>query len=472
MSFSIVFTPDGPIAPTYADILAWFKQQMRAIYGSDIYLDPDSQDGQMIAIFAAAVKAQNDSIIAAYLSFSPATAQGVGLSNVVKINGIRRLSASNSQVVQRVTGSVGTPITQGQVCDPNTPDIRWALPDLVEIPDAGYIDVTATCLTEGATPASPNTLTRIVTPVRGWQSTTNPNAATPGLPVEIDATLRQRQSVSTSIPALSVKGAILGAIKNLIGVGRAQIYENDTGTTDGDGIPAHSISCVVQGGDVDSIGAAIARYKTPGTGTYGSTEVTVYDPIGVPNTIKFYELDLIDIGVVTFLDALTGYVNTTGVLIQASLALWLNELVIGQDSQISKLWSPVNLTGDTATDSSGQTQQQLDVLSNTYNALSIYQARLDNMVLTAPTAAGDNTFAVADDSNYATGQNVAIQLDNGDWFKTVITNVAALVVTTLANVPVGRTAETDAVLYVAGDIIVAFNEAAQGDADNMIVEAS
>ena len=44
--------------------------------------------------------------------------------------------------------------------------------------------------------------------------------------------ITQRQSVSTAIPALSVLDAILGAIRNVIGVSRAWIYENDTGPDD------------------------------------------------------------------------------------------------------------------------------------------------------------------------------------------------------------------------------------------------
>lgn len=470
MSFGPIITTSGIVAPSYANILASLKNQMRSIYGSDIYLEPDSQDGQMLAVFATAIKAQNDSVIAAYNSFSPATAQGVGLSTVVKINGIRRLVASNSVAVARVVGQVGTLIQRGQIAD--QAGVRWALPDEVEIPNEGQIDVTATAVEAGAISASPNTLTVIVTPTRGWQSVTNPAASTPGLPVETDATLRQRQSVSTQIPALSVIGAILGAIKNIIGVGRATVYENDASAPDGDGIPGHSISAVVEGGDVDTIAAAIARYKTPGTGTYGSTSVVVQDPVGVPNQINFYELALINVAVLADIDAETGYVSPTGDLICAALALYFNDLTIGQDSQLNKLWSPVNLTGDAATDSSGLTQQELDLLSNTYNAIDIYQARTDNMILTAPAAAGDDVVAVASASNYSNGKKVAIKLDNGDYLRTTVTNVAGLNITLDDAVPVGRTALVGAMLMVSGNIVIAFNEAVEGDVDSMTVEAS
>lgn len=472
MTYAPVITPTGISAPTYAQILAALQAAARSIFGSDIDIAADTQDGQMLAIFADALQEENNAIIAAYNSFSPVTAQGVGLSSVVKINGIRRLVASNSQVLQRVTGVAGTVINNGQVADPNTTAVRWALPSVVVIPDAGFIDVTATAVDAGSTPASPATLTYIVTPVRNWQSTTNTAAATPGQPVEVDATLRQRQAVSTAIPALTVNDATLGAVKNLVGVGRATLYENDTGAADANGVPAHSIAVVVEGGDAQTIGDTIELYKTPGTGTYGTTAIPVVDPAGLPNTINFFELSLVDIGVVVFLDAETGYVSTTGDLIRGAMVSWFENLAIGQDSQWSKLWSPANLTGDAATAASGQTQAQLDVLSSTFNVTQIYQARTDNMKLTAQTNAASNVFHVISATNYAIGDKVAQVLDDGSLLQTIITNVAGLVITTLNNVPGGRDAPIGALLYVASDVVVAFTEAVEGTLANMLVEVN
>jgi len=76
--------------PEYADILADLKDAFRAVYGPDIYLEPDSQDGALCAVFA---KAQHDCFLLAaaiYHSYAPSTAQGVALDAVVGVNGIRR----------------------------------------------------------------------------------------------------------------------------------------------------------------------------------------------------------------------------------------------------------------------------------------------------------------------------------------------------------------------------------------------
>jgi hypothetical protein len=69
-------TDAGISAPPYADILLSLQASYRSIFGSDIYIDADSQDGQWLAIIAAAVNDCNAATIAAYNSRSPATAQG------------------------------------------------------------------------------------------------------------------------------------------------------------------------------------------------------------------------------------------------------------------------------------------------------------------------------------------------------------------------------------------------------------
>ena len=80
----------GISAPAYSDILASLTASAQSIFGSDIYLAPDSQDGELLAIFAKAIQDTNNATIAAYQAYSPTYAQGTGLSSVIKINGIAR----------------------------------------------------------------------------------------------------------------------------------------------------------------------------------------------------------------------------------------------------------------------------------------------------------------------------------------------------------------------------------------------
>jgi uncharacterized phage protein gp47/JayE len=368
-------TPTGISAPSYPDILASLKASIRTIYGSDVYLESDSQDGQMLAIFAAAINDANQTAVAVYNAFSPASAQGAGLSSVVKINGLQRLIPSASQVDLTITGTVGTVINNGVVSDGTN---QWVLPSVVTIPLSGAVVVTATCSTPGAITAGAGTVNQIVTPSLGWQTVTNVAPAVPGAPVESDAALRRRQNLSTSLPALSMLASIAASVANVTGVGRLAAYENDTGLVDGNGLPAHSISMVVEGGNVNDVAAAIAFKKPPGTGTFGTTSVVVQDSLGVPRTIHFYALSVVQLDVTVNVTALAGFVTSTGPKIAAALAAFVSGLGIGQSSYIGRLWGPADLQGTAAQVANDLDQTQLDALSKTYKVTSITQARHGN----------------------------------------------------------------------------------------------
>lgn len=318
---------NGITAPTYADVFAFLQDQFRSIYGADTYLEPDSQDGQMLGVFAKAISDVNSVAIAIYRSFSPATAQGDALSSNVKINGIARKVASYSSADLVLIGQAGATISNGVAKDAN--GLQWMLPAAVTIPPSGTITVTATCATIGDISARAGTINQIATPALGWQSVTNPADAAEGAPVEKDAVLRQRQTVSTALPSLTVLDGIIGAVANVPGVTRYVAYENDTDATDANGIPSHSISLVVEGGDATAIANAIAAKKTPGSGTYGTTAIIVADIYGRPITIRFFRPVAAPTTATVTIKALTGYTGQTGQQIQQAVSDYINGVQIG-----------------------------------------------------------------------------------------------------------------------------------------------
>lgn len=327
---------NGITAPTYADVLAYLQDRFRAIYGADAYLEPDSQDGQLLAVFAKAMSDVNATAIAIYNAFSPATAQGAALSSNVKINGIARKLASYSSVDLRLVGQAGTTITNGTARDENGE--KWQLPASVVIPPGGEITVTAICARIGAVAARAGTVAQIATPMRGWQSVVNPADAAVGAPVESDAALRLRQTISTALPSMTVLDGIIGAVANVAGVTRYVAYENDTSDTDKNGIPPHAVSLVVEGGDAQLIAQAIASKKTPGAGTFGQTAVVVKDIYDRPITIQFFRPAAARIGATVNLKALAGYTTQTGQQIRQAVADYVNALPIGGGLSGSVEW--------------------------------------------------------------------------------------------------------------------------------------
>ncbi len=341
LGLSAKVTAEGISAPDYQTILSTLISYFQQIYGSDAYLEPDSKDGQMVALMALAIHDANNMAITVYNCFSPATGYGAALTSNVKINGISRKGATNSTVDLLLTGTAGTTIINGSVKDSN--NVIWRLPASVVVGVDGTVMATATCSVSGAVAALAGTITEINTPTRGWVSVTNPAAAIVGSPAETDAELRIRQGQSVALPSITPFESVDGAIANVAGVTRHKLYENDTGTTDSNGLPPHSISAIVDGGDVTEIAQTIRGNKGQGTATYGTTSVTVPDTYGNPHVISFSRSTDVPIFVAITLKVFTGYTSQIGEQIKQAVADYINGLTIGDDVLLSRIYSPANL---------------------------------------------------------------------------------------------------------------------------------
>ncbi|WP_276743148.1 baseplate J/gp47 family protein [Pantoea septica] len=341
LGLSATVTASGISAPDYQTILSTITEYFQQIYGTDAYLDPDSKDGQMVALVALAVHDANNMAIQVYNSFSPSSGMTDALTRNVKINGITRKAATNSTVDVTLIGTAGTTITNGSVKDAN--GIIWNLPASVTIDVDGSVTVTATCATSGAVAAVAGSITKINTPTRGWTAVSNASAATVGSAAETDAQLRMRQAQSVAIPALTPFDAVDGAIANVTGVTRHKLYENDTGAVNSDGIPAHSLAAIVDGGDVTEIAQTIRGKKGQGVATFGSTTVTVPDKYDNPHAISFSRSTDVPIYVAITLKVFTGYTTQIGEQIKQAIADYINSLTIGDDVLLSRIYSPANL---------------------------------------------------------------------------------------------------------------------------------
>lgn len=331
----------GMHVPEYESIRLGMSDAFRAIYGQDINLDPDTQDGQLIGVLSLALYDYGVSALAAFQSFRPDQSQGEGLSALVKINGIRRRIPTRSTVDLLLVGQAGTVIRRGQARD--AANRLWDLPDEVVIPPAGQVVATATARDLGAIDAPPGTVTTVATPTRGWQTVTNPTAATAGAGVESDPELRARQAQNTALPGVTMLQSIVSAVSNLPGVTAVSAQENNTGETDAQGLPPHSFAVVVRGGDADAIARTIAAKKGPGPATFGNTTRTVVDPFGVTRAINFYRPMNVNIRLSITIQPRPGYTSDIGAEIKRAIADHINALKDGEDVEYGRLFVPATL---------------------------------------------------------------------------------------------------------------------------------
>lgn len=341
-------TSAGIAAPSFAEVLDYYQTQAKSIFGQDVNLDPDTQDGQLISIFAAALSDVNAEAINVYSAYNPQSAIGVALDSAVKTNGIARRAATYSTADVTLSGANGTVITDGTVRDADGNE--WSLPSSVTIVGTS-VTVTATCTKAGAVEAAANTITTIGTPTAGWTSVTNASAATPGVDAQTDAELRKQQSESTMQPSLSLWEGILGAVGAINDVVSVGGINNDTSSTSAEGIPAHAIALVVYGGDADEIGETIFLEKSAGVPTYGSTSVTYTDRYGNANTVNFTRPTAVPISVALTISQNPGYTSAEVALIKSRIANYINGLGIGVEVNLSRVLSNAIKTDEGTVDS-------------------------------------------------------------------------------------------------------------------------
>lgn len=324
--------------PSYEDIKEDLIDKMKEIYGNDLYLEPDSQDYQMISAFSLMLSDAMQSILLSYNNSSPLTAVSTGLDKLVQLNGITRRMPTKSFCKVKLQGAPGTIIINGVVQDIN--GINWFLPEYVVISGDGTAEVDAECEQFGAIQVPVGGINKIITTVSGWTSVQNEELAIVGEEPETDSQLRARQAKSASISAKAIKDAIVAGILNLDGVKKVVSYENDTSTAVGV-YPPHSITIVVDGGNDIEIANEIYWRKTIGTATNGNTEVEIDTPYAGKSLIKFQRPIKVDAYVdisITFLVSQSSEILDE---IKNAVADFIADNTIGKDLYISTLYGAI-----------------------------------------------------------------------------------------------------------------------------------
>lgn len=288
---------NGLQTKTLSELITELEDGYKKIYGNDTNVASNSPDGQTINIYSQSGIDERELWTEIYNSFNPDTAQGTSLDNRVVINNIQR--RGGTYTIQPIDVTVDRTVElNGLDADFNNPDgTGYTIQD-----NEGnqFILVDTTTFTAGATSANfraknigevlttIGTITNPVTIVLGVTDVNNSSGALEtGENQETDAELRVRRQQSVAINSQGYLDGLQGALLNLDGVSEAKVYENDTNVTDADGIPAHSIWTIVEGGANTDIADAIYRYKTAGAGMRGSVTVDITTSSGQIKTMQF-----------------------------------------------------------------------------------------------------------------------------------------------------------------------------------------
>ena len=302
---------------TLSTIVANLNVALKAIYGNDINLDPNSPDGQLVALIAQAKVDVEELLANVYASMDPDQAIGVVLDQRCAINGVVRQAGTNT--LQTVTITVDQALTlAGLDTAPTAPFTvadstgnKYELITTHVFSAAGSADLGFQAALLGPIASAANTIQTLVTILLGVTGANNPDAPTSvGLSEETDSALRIRRENSVSLPSKGYLAGLLGALQDVAGVVQAEVFENMTSDDpDSQGIPAHSIWAIVLGGSNADIARAIYVKRPMGCGMKGSVVVPLMQVDSTTFDVAFDRPTQEDLWIELTITAITGAVD-------------------------------------------------------------------------------------------------------------------------------------------------------------------
>jgi len=289
---------NGLTIDTIQEIITKLEDGYKLIYGNDIIVDSNTPDGQLINLYAQTVEDLLEVIKQINSGFDIEQAIGVVLDQRVSLLGIQRQGATFTQ--QQVQITVDRSLTlDGLDAEANNPDgvgytvaddsgTEFILLDTFNAPSAGVYNLTFRAKDLGSITTIPNTITNPVTVVLGVTNIDNSTGVLEvGVDGELDSQLRLRATRSTANRAKGFIDSLTGNLLNIDGVTDARVYENYTDVIDADGIPAHGIWVICEGGANTDIADAIYFTKNAGCDMKGAIAVDITTVNGSIFTILF-----------------------------------------------------------------------------------------------------------------------------------------------------------------------------------------
>ncbi len=295
--------PLGLTLSTRAELISFYTAQFQAIYGADIDLNSDSPDGQLMNIFVQSVLDLQDLLSQVYNMFDPDNALGNILDQRVAINGIQRQAGTFT--VTNITITVSQALTLYGLDQSTNPVYtvqdnagnQWELITTQNPSGSGSSAYAFQSKVPGAVLTVPNTITIPVTVIIGVTSINNPTTYTTlGLNEETDAALKIRRQKSVALSSQGWVDGLFAALENINGLTSVFVYENTTSSSDGDGIPGHSIWVIVSGSAPSAtIALAIYSKRNAGCGMKGTQTFVIAQSDGSNFTVRWDVVTPVDL---------------------------------------------------------------------------------------------------------------------------------------------------------------------------------
>lgn len=313
--------PTGFVRKTIENLVAEIEADQKADIRADFDVSTTSVPGQMNAIFGRQLGIAWEQLEVCYHGIDPDAAEGRQLDNDSKLTGTFRIGSTASEVSLLCTLDSGTTLTAGEsfAATTDAPDIRWTPKANYTAAADGIFSIVFVCEQTGPIEALGGTITTIATPVVGWSAVSNPLRAEPGKDVDTDAMLRDRRVLELAAQGSSTTRSIASKLSRAF-PGKLQsvvVFENDTDTTDANGVPPHAIEALIYDGEVpsvdnDDVAVVVFNAKAAGINTFGNESGTVtalVAGIETEKTVYFSRAELLTTYLIITLTKSLGYVG-------------------------------------------------------------------------------------------------------------------------------------------------------------------
>lgn len=327
---------DGHFRPRFAEIREANAERYKEIFGGNRPTTDDTIDGHFITLISEIESDIREADEATYGSQYIDTAAGVTLDAVLALIAKRKLGVP-STVVLTIGDIDTTVILAGSIVEEDTTKVRYTA-DVPGTITGGTVDIAFTATEDGPNAAGPASTWNIITPVTGWNTTTNAAKAVEGQNEETDPEYRVRAK------QIVKKGGIAAAVLKVDGVLSVHVVENDTDFTTVDGVPPHSVEVIVDGGADVAVAQAIYDNKCNGINPFGTSSANVTDVNGDPRAVGFTRPTLIVIHTEITLTPGEGFpVSDPTASLQQAIEDWgADNLSAGDDVSPFQMAEPIN----------------------------------------------------------------------------------------------------------------------------------
>lgn len=320
-------------------------------------IEQNSSDGQWLNILAQEKKDILDLVTTFYNNLDVDRVVGIPQQILYKLNGLTINAYTYSYVYINVL--INSDVTlQGLDDNINNADgtgytvkdgngNRWILAETQDLAPGQYL-LNFRAADLGAITALPNTINVMETVIKGVTSVNNPasNYIT-GNQGETSAQFRQRRNRAMSVPSQGFLDSIESQMLASPNITQCKVYDNKTNAEDANGIPAHGVWVIVEGGTSDEIGSIIYNNIPPGIPMKGNESATITKQNGNTETV-YYDLPQdVPLYIRATLKAFNSTLDETYIKTQLALQLNYNIGEMAESANITTLLK--DILGDTGT---------------------------------------------------------------------------------------------------------------------------